>query len=84
MSRSFSFALCAVLFFAFCSCNSFAKEGELELKGEPKIAGIEETDADWVEEENVEDTDELPEKDTNEYQTAQDGTIKLAKTSKNG
>ncbi len=72
MSPSVSFALCAVLFFAFFSCDSFAKEDELELKGEPNIAGIEETDADWGEDEDIEDADEFPE-DTNEYETAQDG-----------
>ncbi|KAL9966867.1 hypothetical protein ACROYT_G025000 [Oculina patagonica] len=74
MSPSGSFALFAVLFFAFCYCDSIVKEDELELNGEAKIAGVEETDADWSEEENIKDTSELPEKEKNDYETTQDGT----------
>ena len=77
MSPSVSLALCAILFFAFCSCDSFSKEDELELKGEPKNAEIEEADAEWGEDENVEDTGELLEKGTNEFATEQDGTVPL-------
>ena len=55
MSPSVAFFLCAALFIVFCSCNYFSKEEEIELKDEPKIAGILETDVDWGEDENVED-----------------------------
>ena len=78
------FALCAVLFFSFCSCDSIAPENGLELEDEAKLAGIEETDADWSEDENVEDTGELVE-GTDEYEseTAQDGVYhdKISKKS---
>lgn len=66
------FPLCAVLFFCFCSCDPIAAENGLELEGEAKLAGIEETDAVWSEDENVEDIGKLAE-DTDEYETAQDG-----------
>ena len=47
------FALCAMLFFSLCDCDSVTKEDELELKGEAKLAGDEETTADKGEDKNV-------------------------------
>ena len=47
--------LCALLFFAVCRCDSFSKADESELKRESKIAGIQETEAEWSEKEKFED-----------------------------
>ena len=74
---SVSLALCAVLVFAFCSCDSFAKEDKLELKSELEIAGIEEKGAEWGKDENVQDTGELPDRSTNVYGMEQGGTVPL-------
>ena len=74
---SVSLALCVVLVFTFCSCDSFAKEDQFELQSKPKIAGIEEKDTEWAEDENVQDTGELPDRRTNEYEMGQDGTVPL-------
>ena len=52
-----SIVLCAVLFFGVCR-DSF---GESELKRDPKIAGIEDTEAGWSKKGNFEDVNELDE-----------------------
>ena len=75
LKPSVSLALCAVLVFAFCSCDSIAKEDKLELQSESKIAGMEEKDAEFDEDENVQDTGELPNRSTNEM--GQNGTVPL-------
>ena len=66
-----SIVLCAVLFFGVCLCDSF---GESELKRDPKIAGIEDTEAGWSKKGNFEDINELDEVNTNEYGMERDGT----------
>ncbi|KAJ7314320.1 hypothetical protein OS493_039355 [Desmophyllum pertusum] len=73
MSPSVAFLMCAALFISFCSCESFPKRDEVELEGAPKIAGIEETDADWDEDKNVEDNNEHPDNDATEYGMERDG-----------
>lgn len=73
MSPSVAFFMCAALFISFCSCESFSKRDEVELEGAPKIAGIEETDVDWNEDENVEDNSDHPDNDATEYGMEQDG-----------
>ena len=83
MSPSVSFALCAVFFFGFCSqCDSFAKDDELALKEVSNLAGTEETDAEWDEDETGEDTGKFPEDDTDEFGTAQDDGVYHGETSK--
>ena len=73
MSPATSIVLCALLFFAVCRCDSFSKADESELKRQWKIAGIQETGAEWGEKGDFKDVNELHEAETNENEIEQDG-----------
>ena len=75
MSPATSIVWCAVLFFAVSLCDSFSKDGESELKRDRKIAGIEDTGAEWGDEGNFKGVNELDEMKTNQYGMEQDGTL---------
>jgi len=74
MPLATSVVWCAVLFFAMSLCDSFSKADESELKRHRKIAGIEDTGAEWGNKENFEDFNELDEVKTNQYGMEGDGT----------
>ena len=59
---------------SLCLCDSFSKDGESELKRDRKIAGIEDTGAEWGDKENFEEVNELDEMKTNQYGMQRDGT----------
>ena len=60
MSPTAPIALCAVLLFAVCRCNSFSEADELELMRESEIDEIEEAGPEWDENGNFEDDNEEP------------------------
>ena len=49
MFSATSIGLCTVIFFSVSLCDSLSKADESELKRDQKIAGIEDTGAEWGE-----------------------------------
>ena len=68
-----SIGLCAVIFFSVSLCDSLSKADESELKRDQKIAGIEDTGAEWGENGNFEDVNVLDEVKTSQYGMERDG-----------
>ena len=73
MSPATSIVLCAVIFFAVSLCDSFSKADQSELKRDQKIAGIEDTGAEWGKKGNFEDVNQLDEVKTSLHGMERDG-----------